>query len=78
MGTRGRDRTQVGIDVYTGKIIQFDQYNNQSGGSGKNASYEEALSKATAAIEKINPEKQSLVVLRQQERGGNDNETYKL
>lgn len=75
-GNRYQDMgyTQVGVDVYTGKIVQFNQFRNQIGGSGKNISYDEALNKATEVIQKINPETNNLLVLCKQEWVGNDNE----
>ena len=65
----------MGVDVYTGKITQFNQHNRPIEVSGKNISIEEAVIKATELIGKINPEKKNLVVLQKQDWAGNDNGT---
>ena len=76
-GSRYQDMeyAQVGVNVYTGKITQFNQHNSPIEVSGKNISIEEAVIKATELIGKINPEKKNLVILQKQDWAGNDDGT---
>lgn len=55
---------EISIDVHTGEIHQFHNYAAQNSSGETGISYAEALKKAQEAIEKLNPEKKSQLVLR--------------
>lgn len=63
---RNPNNWAVGIDVYSGEVVSFHHYNDRSNDGGNPISVEQALEKATTAIQKINPEKQKLVVLQKE------------